>query len=71
MPILGWPIRFLAYKPHALHAVAGSTLKHWRALVFSAYGRKPKPPAMRAGVDSSGRLGVEHPRAHHSINGKE
>jgi hypothetical protein len=26
-------------------------LKHWRAFVFSAYGRKFKPPAMRVVVD--------------------
>jgi hypothetical protein len=27
-------------------------LKHWRAYVFSAYGRKSKPPALRVVVDS-------------------
>src|SRR5512143_3871629 len=45
--------RFLPYKPRAMHAVAGSMLKHWRALVFSAYGRKSKPPAVRAVIDST------------------
>jgi hypothetical protein len=28
-------------------------LKHWRAFVFPAYGRKSKPPAPRVVVDSA------------------
>jgi len=42
-----------AQKPGALHPDATSTVKHWRVLAFSAYGRKFKPPVLRAVVDSA------------------
>jgi hypothetical protein len=41
---------FWSHKPLALHAVASSTLKHRRAGVLSADGRKFKHPASRADV---------------------
>jgi Mycothiol maleylpyruvate isomerase N-terminal domain len=41
-----------------MHVVASSTLAALRAVAFSAYGRKFKPPALRAVVDSrEGHLG--------------
>jgi hypothetical protein len=42
---------FLPNKPGALHPDASSTLKHGRAFIFSAYGRKLKPPVSRVAVD--------------------
>jgi hypothetical protein len=42
----------LAQKPGALRPVASSTLKHLSAFVFSAYGRKDKPPVSGAVVDT-------------------
>jgi hypothetical protein len=42
----------LPNKPGVLYPVASSTLKNWHAFVFSAYGRKFKPPVPRVASDS-------------------
>jgi hypothetical protein len=41
----------LPNKPGALHPVASSTLTHWHAFIFSAYGREFKPPISRVFVE--------------------
>jgi hypothetical protein len=41
----------LPYKPDAPHPVASAPQKHGCAFVFSAYGRKFKPPSPRVVVD--------------------
>jgi hypothetical protein len=39
-----------------VHPVTTAALKHRRAFVFSAYGRKFKPPASRVVVDSKSHI---------------